>query len=205
MTLPALVSKMSGMIPRFVTIEGRVITAAGVTPTADGSHHHGHWGHVTAVRPHTNHGGAAQTDADVRPWWGLDGALIDEEVNMAACFPSFVRTVVEGRPAWAGLINTGRGTFGITVVHRTDHGLPRVVPDRPALFRRPEGRRFRRSPHLFDNGDLCVAREADWHAEDHDATVVIAWAAHWLATFTTWRITGRGWPCEGVGHDSSPA
>ena len=145
MTLPALVSKMSGMTARFVTIEGRVIGGAGVSPAADGSHRHGDWGRVTPIRPHANHGGVAQQDAAVQPWWGLNGAMSDEEANMAACFPTFSQTVIDGRPAWAGEINTGRGRFGITVVHRTDHGLPRVVPDRPALFRRPEGRRFRRS------------------------------------------------------------
>ncbi len=120
---------------------------------------------------------------------------------MAEAFPAFRRVEVRGRPAWHGFLDTGRGRFGVTVVHRPDGRLPYVIPDRPALFRRREGGRHRWAPHLFLNGDLCVASQEDWDVERDDATTVIAWTAEWLATFTTWRITGRDWPCERVEVD----
>ena len=203
MSLPKLISKMSGRTPRFVTVEGRVIPGAGVVASGAGFRHPQH-GHVTNVVRHTNHGGEAIRADACHAWWEIDPELlVREALAMAVAFPTFRFLLVDGAPAWRGTLNTGRGRFEVTIVHRPDHRLPHVVPSRPGLFKRNSGGRTRRSPHLFDNDDLCVAGQADWKPAEHDATVVIGWTAHWLASFTEWRITGRGWPCPGVDVDAA--
>jgi hypothetical protein len=96
-----------------------------------------------------------------------------------------------------GDIDTGRGKFKVVVVLRRDQGLPFV-----RLFGGPRlgvnaGRRWMPSPHLYLNGNLCVADSADWNQDEHTAATVVAWTAHWLAAYTEWRITRR-WPVQGV-------
>lgn len=142
------------------------------------------------------------TEVDQRPWWKTDPDLLEaERVAVANRFPAFEYVEIEGRPGWRGRIDTGRGAFWITILHRPDRGLPRVIPDRPHRFRRRAGRRLQPSPHLYVNGDLCVAEESDWDPDQHDTTTVIAWTAHWLAAFTEWWITGH-WPSEGTVLDA---
>lgn len=203
MTLPTLISKMSGRTPRFVTVAGRILSGTDVVATGNGHHHPDH-GRVTPVRRHHNHGGEPPEEDAAEPWWEQDPALLEaEQIAMAEAFPDFVRTEYAGRPAWRGVLDTGRGRYEVTIVHRPDHGLPHVVPSHPSLFRRKEGRRFSRSPHLYRNGHLCVAGRDDWEPNRDDAVTVVAWAAHWLAAFTEWRITGRGWPSDGVDVDAA--
>lgn len=203
MTLPALISKMSGRMPRFVTVDGQIVAGTSVVWKANGYHHVEH-GRVTPVVRHANHGGKPPDEHRLWPWWERKPAQIRAEMKvMARAFPGFEPVVVRGVPAWRGILNTGRGGFEVTIVHRADHGLPHVLPTRPSLFRRSEAGRVRRSPHLYDNGNLCVAGQDDWDPERHDATTVLGWAAHWLASFTEWRITGRGWPCSGVDVDAA--
>ena len=201
MSLPALISKLSGRTPRFVTVSGRVVSGAEVVATSDGHHHPDH-GYVTPIRRHTNHGGSASPETHVSPWWEAAPDQLElEKVAMGKAFPGFAFDEIGGRPAWRGKVNTGRGTFEITIVHRPDHRTPRVVPTTRSLLRRQEGRHQRWSSHLYLNGDLCVAEDADWNPARDDAVTVVAWAAHWLASFTEWRISGRGWPAEGVSVD----
>lgn len=203
MTLPALISKMSGRVPRFVTVDGQVVAGTSVVSTSNGYRDPEH-GRVTPVTRHTNHGGKPPDEHGLPPWWEREPARVEAEIMaMASAFPGFEQVVVGGAPAWRGVLNTGRGRFKITIVHRADHGLPHVLPSRPNLFRRSEAGRVRRSPHLYDNGNLCVAGQDDWDSDRHDATTVTGWAAHWLASFTEWRITGRGWPCSGVDLDAA--
>lgn len=203
MTLPALISKMSGRIPRFVAVDGQVVSGTSVISTANG-YHHPEQGQVTPIVRHANHGGKTPDEYRRRPWWHEERARVEDEMMvMASAFPGFELVGAAGAPAWRGVLNTGRGRFEVTVVHRADHGLPHVVPNRPSLFRRSEAGRTRRSPHLYDNGNLCVAGQDDWDPVSHDASVVVGWAAHWLASFTEWRITGRGWPCSGVDVDAA--
>ncbi len=203
MTLPALISRMSGRVPRFVTVAGQIVVGNEVV-AVDNGHHHPDHGRVTPVRKHRNHGGESPQEAETAPWWDQQPALLEaEKAAMAERFPTFTFIEMWGRPAWRGVLNTGRGRFEITIVHRPDHGLPHVVPSNPGLFCRKEGRRFRESPHLYLNRNLCVAGQDDWDSARDDATTVAAWTAHWLAVFTEWRITGRGWPCEGVDIDAA--
>lgn len=201
MTLPALITRMSGRTPRFVTVAGQVVSGAHVASTSNGHFHRDH-GRVTPVRRHTDHGGVPPDENAAVPWWdGSPAKLEAEAAAVAESFPGFQRVDVRGRPAWHGVLATGRGRFGVTVVHRPDGGLPHVVPDRPSAFRRREGGRYRWAPHLYLNGNLCVASQEDWDHERDDATTAVAWTAEWLATFTTWRVTGRSWPCERVEVD----
>lgn len=196
MTLPVLLSKVSRREPTFVTVDGMVVAGDTVSRSSEGHFEHELLGRVTPVARHTDHGGTPAPDDETEPWWNAAPHRLDAEAkDMHSRFPGFSQRTYGGRPAWEGEVNTGRGVFGVVVVHRADHGLPRVVPKQPSLFRRREGKRLRPSPHLYLNGNLCVASESDWDPQVHDATVVVAWAAHWLASFTEWRITGR-WPSE---------
>ncbi len=203
MSLPSLLSRMSRRTPRFVTVNGRVVSGEdSIVATATGYQHREH-GPVTPVRRHTNHGGKPPDEIDQTPWWDQNPTILDDErETMARAFPGFIASEVDGRPAWRGEIDTGRGKFAVTVVHRPDRGLPNVIPVKPGVFRRHEGRHTRFSPHLYLNGNLCVASQDDWDPDRDDATTVIAWTAHWLAAFTEWRFTGR-WPCDGVEFDAA--
>ncbi|CPT75881.1 Uncharacterised protein [Mycobacteroides abscessus] len=79
---------------------------------------------------------------------------------------------------------------------RRDQGLPRVHVFNHRLGANA-GRKWQPSPHLFTSGSLCVADASDWDPEQHTAATVTAWAAHWLAAYTEWRMSRR-WPVEGV-------
>src|SRR4051812_30036760 len=134
MTLAALISKMSGRTPRFVTVEGRVVNSTSVVSGADGYRHPEH-GRVTPVTRHANHGGKPPDDRPAAPWWEQEPARLKAEVGaMAHSFPDFEPIVVGGAPAWRGVVHTGRGKFEITVVHRPGHGLPLVIPSQPNRF-----------------------------------------------------------------------
>jgi hypothetical protein len=200
-TLPSLLSKMSRRTSRFVTVDGIVVsTIDGVERTADGFSHPS-FGLLTPVRRHENHGGSEAVDATPLPWWDQHPELLaSEQLAMGRAFPSFDLVEVDGRVGWRGELNTGRGRFEVTILHWPGRGLPQIVPTRPSLYGRRQGRRLVRSPHLFLNGNLCVARSQDWDPTRDDATTVVAWTAHWLAAFTEWRITGR-WPCSGIEID----
>jgi hypothetical protein len=200
-TLPSLLSKMSRRAPRYVTVDGIVVAGeVGVQRTPEGVTHP-HYGVVTPVRRHQNHGGTEFDDVNQESWWDEHPELLAaEKLSMGAAFPGFSLVELDGNIGWRGKINTGRGRYEITILHRPGRGLPRVVPSSPGLFCRREGRRLVKSPHLFLTGNLCVARAQDWDPAREDATTVVAWTAHWLAAFSEWRVTGR-WPCSGIEID----
>lgn len=201
MTLPALLHHHGIHIPRFVTIAGTVVfeaTRGSAVATSSTS------AHATPVLPHRFHGGDEDEDRgnDGAPgWWTEETTLQRYRDAMALSFPGFVEvTDDDGPPAWAGVLDTGRGRFEILVIGRWDGGLPRVVPFRPKRFGKQRGRYWVPSPHLYVNGNLCVAAEDDWERETHTVATVVCWAAHWLAAYTEWRITDR-WPVEGYIQD----
>ena len=68
---------------------------------------------------------------------------------------------------------------------------------------RYEGRRFRRPPHLYDSGALCVAATSDWDQERHTTATAVAWGAHWFAAYTEWRMGGH-WPTDGFVRRRNP-
>jgi hypothetical protein len=198
MSMPALLSHFGINTARYVTTTGEVIFD-GVTKAAGGFAHAVH-GAVTPVAKHTFHGGEDEPadPPDATAWWD-DGDQIDPHIQaMKKAFPTFVYLPAgdDVGPCWCGIIDTGRGKFEVGIFPRRDQGLPRVV-----VFNRrlgvPAGRRWQNSPHLYLNGNLCVADREDWDPAEHTAATVTAWAAHWLAAYTEWRMSRR-WPVEGV-------
>ena len=200
MGLISLMRMISTSKPRFVTIDGQVISEG--IRAINGHAVHPRHGRVTPVPRHADHGGPDPSDVRATvnggAWWTrLPERLAEEQRAMAFAFPGFHRIVRGGRPGWAGTINTGYGSFRVEIVHRPHiTALPeaRVIDRR---LERKEGGRFRPSEHLFTSGALCYARDEDFHPHDgHDAVTVVAWVAHWLAEYVYWHISGR-WPTKG--------
>jgi hypothetical protein len=200
MSMPALLSHFGINTARFVTTTGEVIFD-GVTKSVSGGYSHATYGAVTPMASHTFHGGEEEPDDhDDGPniWWE-DEAQINRHIEaMKQSFPNFLYLPPEGgsAPFWGGVIDTGRGAFNVGLFLRRDKGLPSIV-----VFNRrlgaPAGRRWQRSPHLYDNDNLCVAERDEWNADEHTAATATAWAAHWLAAYTEWRMSRR-WPVDGV-------
>lgn len=199
MSMPAFLSHFGIDTVRYVTSSGEVVFD-GVTAGGGGYTHAIH-GLVTPVAKHTFHGGEDEPDdaPTQTVWWESPGALDWHVVAMQEAFPNFLYIPgSEGlAPCWAGEINTGRGRFNVGVVLRWDRGLPIVRLINGPKLGIHAGRTWIPSPHLYLNGNLCVADRTDWDMESHTAATATAWAAHWLAAYTEWRITRR-WPVEGV-------
>jgi hypothetical protein len=182
--------KMHGVkSPRIVTAVGGVVVGSSATGLT--------------IPSHTFHGG--DEGLDVAPsghWWEADGAMDSEREDMKTYFPGFEEiSGPDGVPMWRGRIDTGRGTFEVTVVHRLDHGLPRVVPAKKSLGRSRRGV-FVPPPHVYTSKNLCVADESDWNPARDNASAVVAWACHWFACYVDWFI-GMPWPSEGVKADAA--
>ena len=200
MTIAALLSHFGVNDARFVTINGQVVFG-GVTSTS-GGYSHATLGTVTPVANHTFHGGEEEPDdgaPEATAWWDDEAQITGHVVAMEHSFPNFTYVPAEDdlSPCWIGDIDSGRGTFKVGIILRRDKGLPRVAVIGGPRLGVNAGRRWQRSPHLYDNGNLCVADQEDWNPEEHTAATVTAWAAHWLAAYTEWRILRR-WPVEGV-------
>jgi hypothetical protein len=199
-TIPALLSHFGIDDKRYVTNEGRVIFD-GVSASGSGVFSHPSHGAVTEVARHTFHGSTdepsgASGDA---PWWTNGAAVARHADAVKEAFPAFVQTDDDeaAPPAWGGVIDTGRGKFMVGVFTRPDQGLPFVRIMRGARPGLAERGRWQPSPHLYINGNLCIADQADWKPETHTVATAIAWTAHWLAAYTEWRFTRR-WPVEGA-------
>lgn len=202
MTIAALVGHFAATTPRYVTVNGQIIFDD-VTPAIAGGYTHPVHGTVTPVQKHTFHGGseeAVDSSTDESRWWDQP-ELIQRHIDaMAQAFPGFtyVPPDADTVPAWFGQIDTGRGKFPIGIALRSDQGLPRIALLSKIQLGASAGRRWVRSPHLYDNGNLCVADTTEWDPEKHTAATATAWAAHWLAAYTEWRITRKNWPVTGV-------
>lgn len=195
MSLPALLRRVGVNVPRGITINGRVVVGAEATQAVAA-------GTATLLRAHTFHGGENPEQPDATaPWWDDAVARAVDVAAVAAAFPGFTLDDTDGRYVWRGLIDTGRGRFTVEIVGSPSRSLPRVVPTMPHRLGRPEGRRFRKSDHLYLNGDLCVADQDDWLPAEHTTATVIAWAAHWYAAYTEWRMSGV-WPTLGYSRAS---
>jgi hypothetical protein len=201
MSMPALLSHFGINTARFVTTTGEVVFG-GVTSTRSGAFTHATLASVTPVANHTFHGGEEVPDQGPdgpTAWWDQDDQVIRHVEAMKRAFPYFTYIPADNdlAPSWIGEINTGRGRFKIAVVLRRDRGLPSVrVVNGPRLGANAGGT-WVPSPHLYLNGNLCVADRDDWNPDEHTAATVTAWAAHWLAAYTEWRMSRR-WPAEGV-------
>ena len=203
MTIPALLSHFGIDAKRYVTSEGRVIFD-GVTASG-GSASHPIYGAVTPVANHHFHGdeNEPENERTSTAWWRDSDKLARHDNAVKGAFPGFaLSSSEEAPPAWVGVIDTGRGRFKIGVCTRWDEGLPSVFLINGPRLGVPAGRRWIHSPHLYLNGTLCVAERDDWHPGEHTVATAIAWAAHWLAAYTDWRISRR-WPVEGVQIDAA--
>lgn len=200
MSVPSLLRHHGVRVPRFVTVAGQVVFDN--VDTAPSGFVHREFGPVTAVAPHRFHGGAEEPEAALAQqgsdWWDEPDTLARHVDAMGSSFPGFVYLPAEDGlpPSWGGTINTGRGQFEVLIMTRRDQGLPRVHVSKPRLGANA-GRRWQRPPHLYSSGSLCVADSGDWDPSRDTAATVTAWAAHWLAAYSEWRIT-RQWPVEGV-------
>lgn len=201
MTIAALVGHFAATKPRYVTVNGQIVFDE-ITAGNTGGYMHPIHGPVTPVQKHTFHGGVEEAveAADHEACWWTKPELIQRHIDeMAQAFPGFTYLSPEpdSVPTWIGQIDTGRGKFPIGIALRSDQGLPRIFLLSKIKLGASAGRRWVRSPHLYDNGNLCVADAAEWDSEIHTAATATAWAAHWLAAYTEWRIT-RKWPVTGV-------
>lgn len=199
MSMPALLSHFGINTARFVTNTGEVVFD-GVTKVAGGFAHAVH-GAVTPVAKHTFHGGEEEAnDGHDGPttWWNDQDQINRHIQAMGKAFPNFVYVPPDddSGPFWRGIIDTGRGKFEIGLFPRLDQGLPSIVVFNHNLGA-PAGRRWQPAPHLYTNGNLCVAERDDWDPAEHTVATAAAWAAHWLAAYTEWRMSRR-WPVEGV-------
>ena len=197
MTMATLLSHFGLSAERYVTTSGQVVFG-GVTKSAVGLTHPA-YGAVTPVSNHTFHGGDDPVDDGADDWWTDDVKVVTHIVSMKQAFPQFQYLPGDDdtAPCWVGDIDTGRGAFTIGVFLRRDEGLPFVSVLSKQPLGRAAGKRFIRSPHLYDSGSLCIADQSDWDQNVHTAATATAWAAHWLAAFTEWRITLK-WPVDGV-------
>lgn len=191
MSLPSLLRRVGHAVPRGVSVDGRIVTgAAAAAAIAAGT--------ANRVAPHAFHGGKDPTtpDQESGAWWENAEARARDTAAMAAAFPTFRLDDGDGGYDWRGVIDTGRGRFRVAIIGSPRGRLPQVVPLQPRSFSRHEGRTLRRSPHLYDSGNLCVAAQDDWDAEHHTTATVVGWTAHWLAAYTDWRLGGP-WPTAG--------
>jgi hypothetical protein len=193
MTLATLLSHVGIDVPRYVTVGGQIVLDP--TPSTNSTPA------PMAVAPHRFHDGedpAPERSAYADAWWNIDPeARAADEAAMATHFPNFVQFGDVGDYAFGGELDTGRGRFKILVMPHVDHSLPSIIPMHKGLGR-PMGRRIQRPPHLYTSGNLCVAATADWKPGEHTTATAVAWAAHWFAAYTEWRISGR-WPTDGFG------
>jgi hypothetical protein len=193
MTLATLLEHVGIQVPRYVTVDGRIVldpTPASASSPAP-----------LAVQPHRFHDGEDPAPERIdysAAWWNTNpDARAADEAAMAAHFPTFVQFGEDGDYSYGGEFNTGRGRFKVSVVPHVDRSLPSVIPLHKGLGRRM-GRRLQRPPHLYTSGNLCIASTTDWKPDEHTTATATAWAAHWFAAYTEWRITGR-WPTDGFG------
>ncbi len=195
MSLATLLEHVGIDVQRYVTVEGQIVLDPTLMNTSA----------PMAVFPHRFHDGEDPAPERVNyanAWWNTDeAARATDEAAMDSHFPGFVQFGEDGDYAFGGQLNTGRGNFKVIVVPHIDRSLPSVVPMHKTLGR-PGGRRLQRPPHLYTSGNLCVAATADWKPEEHTTATAVAWAAHWFAAYTEWRISGR-WPTDGFGAEAA--
>jgi hypothetical protein len=177
-------------VPRYVTVNGTVVTDPGLAPGG------------LSVEPHRFHGGVEPKIAGsdlTSAWWNQDVKRRQaDEAAMQKYFPGVALHAEDGEYLWFGTIDSGRGTFKVGVAPRIDGSLPIVISLNRTLARN-EGGRQRWSPHLYDSGSLCVAAFSDWDPARHTTATAVGWAAHWFAAYTIWRMSGE-WPTEGYGR-----
>lgn len=202
MTLLGALNRLGVNVPRYVTVDGQIVFDA--VGTGGGGYTHPTHGVVTPVVKHTFHGGVEEpTDSGVlgAHWWDDPARLQRHVAAMSEAFSKFAYLEPEEdhAPCWAGEINTGRGRFQIGVTLRADEGLPSVFLIKKVPLGVHQGKWWVPSPHLYLNGNLCIADQTDWDPEVHTTATAVGWAAHWFAAYTAWRLSGGNkWPTPGA-------
>jgi hypothetical protein len=205
MTIHSLLRHVGINVPRYITVDGKVIfdapastPASTATATATAT--------ATRVEPHRFHAGpdpSPKKEQRQHAWWNTDASARQRDNDaMSRAFPNFILFDEDGEYWYGGTIDTGRGKFLIAVLPKADGSLPTVRLINKFRLGRQEGRRWRTSPHLYDSGALCVASLDDWKPEVHTTATATAWAAHWLAAYAEWRASGV-WPTEGYGRNAA--
>jgi hypothetical protein len=191
MTIATLLRHVGIMVPRYVTVDGEIVLDGSPAVASV----------PLAMEPHRFHAGddpSPSRTAFATAWWNTEtDARAADEAAMRSHFPKFLLLEDDGDYAWGGELNTGRGRYKILVYPHVDRSLPSIVPLRQNLGR-TEGRRWRKPPHLYESGAMCVAATSDWDPEMHTTATAVAWAAHWFAAYTEWRMGGE-WPTDGYG------
>lgn len=203
MSLPSLLRHVGAHIPRGVSVDGRVLAGqAAVAAVAAGR--------AIRIAPHTNHGGVqgalgdatGPTGLHADAWWATDAVAQAADIAaVARAFPSFSHDGSRGGHRFKGVLDTGRGRFRVAAIGDPDGGIPHLLPIQPRALGRHDGRGFHRPEHVYTNGNLCIAGDDDWHPDRHDTATAIAWAAHWYATYTDWRLGGP-WSSDGYRPDA---
>jgi class 3 adenylate cyclase len=173
-----------------VTSEGRLVTSVGSTSSS------------TPIAAHRfHHGIEIESPIQGTPWWDELPAMLERERRrVSEAFPSFEAFESEGCIGWRGTLRPWQREFTIESLWRRDRArIPRVSVTSESHLGRMERGKWKRAPHLFDAGNLCVARSSDWLPMAYDATTVIAWAAHWLGCYEQWVMFRRQWPRIGQG------
>lgn len=130
MPLAPLLRHAGVSVPRFVTVEGRIVFDPSTVTVL--SH---------ALQPHTFHGGPDPVIPDTKaPWWIEDPVARSADVAaMREQFPGFTQFGDDGEYAYGGTIDTGRGRFECLIVPMPDRSLPSVVSLRKNLGRNEGG------------------------------------------------------------------
>lgn len=197
MTLPSLLRKVGIDVHRGVTVDGTLVVGRQVLAAAAA-------GQVTSIQPHRFHGGedpSPSRDERGDAWWVSDPKRKTTDIaDMRERFSDVVVLDENDDLAYGVQFNTGRGRYHALILPHVDGTLPSVVVTRPGRLGRNEGRQFTKPPHLYLNGALCVASQSDWADKGYLTSVAAAWAGHWLACYTEWRMSGV-WPTDGYGRN----
>jgi len=116
--------------------------------------------------------------------------------HMRLRFPEFRATTNHGgRIVWRGFLQPTPWSecYQIEIVYEIPR-RPQVRILSPRLRVRAG---FKKCPHTFEDGSLCVHQSHEWNAELLIATTIIPWISMWLYFYEVWLRTGA-WRGEGT-------
>ena len=127
--------------------------------------------------------------------------VAQQDLFVRAHFPQFRRTTIRGTKAvWQGILKPSprSDTYEIEIAYEVPcRPVVRVVSPRLSTWGN-----FKRRPHTFRDGSLCVHQSHEWNGNKRIASTVIPWTCLWLAFYETWLETGC-WLGEGT-HPELP-
>jgi hypothetical protein len=181
-------------VPRGVTVGGAIVLGDSPAQSVGGA------SAVTPLAPHRFHGGddLSPDRADTtKSWWIRSPEKKDADIaDMMERFSDVTVIDDDQDLAYKVTYETGRGRYSVFILPQVDETLPSVFAIQPKTLGRRQGRNFKKAPHLYLSGALCIADRSDWAGKEYKTSVAAAWTAHWLACYTAWRMNGI-WPSEG--------